>query len=234
MVSRALVDLLAGINPLERFLSTAGWAYSELTVVVTIVSLTPTIDSEARYGDLLLADLSHHLVQRNRTGDRSPMVTIVDEFPQLVGGGADPSDKAASLLETARSTGMGLVLASQGTAGLSKDETSRKRIFTSGAAINLGRMKVPEEVVKYAGTTVRLEASGAAVGEELGSGRSQHAFVLPPQEIREAADAQMWIIQGGAVASFRVLPTGAGDVESRVEPETKATAAPPVKAFGSA
>jgi hypothetical protein len=69
-----------------------------------------------------------------------------------------------------------------------------------------GRSKDPEDVVKYAGTVLRMEASGRAAGDELGNARAQHTFVIPPQDVREAADGAFWLVQAGAIAAFRVLP----------------------------
>ncbi|MDJ0379238.1 hypothetical protein QMF22_17335, partial [Cryobacterium sp. PH31-L1] len=60
--------------------------------------------------------------------------------------------------------------------------------------------------VKYAGTVMRMESAGRATGEELGSARAQHTYVIPPQDVREAADGAFWIVQGGAIAPFRALP----------------------------
>jgi hypothetical protein len=102
---------------------------------------------------------------------------------------------------------MGLILAAQSVAGLSRDEISRRRALSSGAALIFGRSKDPEDVVQYAGTIMQMEASGAATGEELKSGRAQHTFLVPPQDVREAADGAFWIIQAGGIAPFRALPT---------------------------
>ena len=61
--------------------------------------------------------------------------------------------------------------------------------------------------MQYAGTIMQMEASGAATGEELRSGRAQHTFLVPPLDVREAADGAFWIIQAGGIAPFRALPT---------------------------
>ena len=163
-------------------------------------------DAQAKLGDLLMLDLRNFLAARLEARNKSPVLVIVDEFPQLVTGGQDPGDTAGSLFETARSAGVGLVLATQSPAGLSNDETRRRRALTSGAALIFGRSKDPEDVVKYAGTVLRMEASGKAAGDELGSARAQHTFVIPPQDVREAADGAFWLVQAGAIAAFRALP----------------------------
>jgi hypothetical protein len=161
-----------------------------------------------------MLDLRHFLASRLVRRDKTPVLVLVDEFAQLVSGNQDPGDTAGSLFETARSAGVGLVLATQSPAGLSNDAVRRRRALTSGAALIFGRSKDPEDVVKYAGTAMRMEASASAFGEELGSGRAQHAFVIPPQDVREAADGAFWIVQSGAIASFRALPHRAAPAES--------------------
>lgn len=203
---RALQSLLVALRPMQRWIGQEGWSYNAPKADVTVIPLSPVDDAQARLGDLLLLDLRNFLATRLERRDKSPVVVIVDEFPQLVTGSQDPGDTAGSLFETARSAGVGLVLATQSPAGLSNDEVRRRRALTSGAALIFGRSKDPEDVVKYAGTVMRMESAGRATGEELGSARAQHTYVIPPQDVREAADGAFWIVQGGAIAPFRALP----------------------------
>ena len=207
--TRSLQSLLVALRPLEEWIDSDGWTYDKPGAGLTVVPLSPVDDAQARLGDLLLLDLRHFLTTRLARRDKSPVVVIVDEFPQLVTGTSDPGDTAGSLFETARSAGVGLVLATQSPAGLSNDDIRRRRALTSGAALIFGRSKDPEDVVKYAGTVMQMEASGSAGGEELRSGRAQHTFVIPPQDVREASDGSFWVIQGGAGAQFRALPNRA-------------------------
>ena len=204
--TRALHSLLAALRPLDQWIGEDGWSFTQPPANVTVVPLSPVDEAQARLGDLLMLDLRHFLASRLARRDKTPVLVLVDEFAQLVSGNQDPGDTAGSLFETARSAGVGLVLATQSPAGLSNDAVRRRRALTSGAALIFGRSKDPEDVVKYAGTAMRMEASASAFGEELGSGRAQHAFVIPPQDVREAADGAFWIVQSGAIASFRALP----------------------------
>jgi len=204
--SRALHSLLVALRPLERFIAEDGWSYANAPTSLTVVPLSPVDDAQAKLGDLLMLDLRGFLAARLNAGDKTPVVVIVDEFPQLVTAGQDPGDTAGSLFETARSAGVGLVLATQSPAGLSNDETRRRRALTSGAALIFGRSKDPEDVVKYAGTVLRMEASTQSGGDAQGTARAQHAFVIPPQDVREAADGAFWLVQAVAIAPFRALP----------------------------
>ncbi len=206
---RALHSLLVALRPIERYIDENGWSYGNAPADVTMVPLSPVDDAQAKLGDLLMLDLRNFLAARLTARDKSPVVVIVDEFPQLVTAGQDPGDTAGSLFETARSAGVGLVLATQSPAGLSNDETRRRRALTSGAALIFGRSKDPEDVVKYAGTVLRMEASTQSGGDAQGTARAQHTFVIPPQDVREAADGAFWMVQAGAIAAFRALPHAA-------------------------
>lgn len=206
MADRVGSSLLAALRPLEPHLSADGWSYDRRPADVTIVSLSPADAAQAVLGDLILADLRRFMDDRLSAGDVSPALVVVDEFAQLVTDGSDPAGVAASLFETARSAGLGLVLAAQSVAGLSREEAYRERVMASGAALFIGRSKSPEQAVKAAGTEMRLEASGAAAGDELRSGRAQHAWVISPQAVREAYAGAFWLVQAGAVAPFRALP----------------------------
>jgi len=221
---RALHSLLVALRPLEKFIDEDGWSYARPPADVTVIPLSPVDDAQARLGDLLMLDLRNFLAARLTARDKTPVVVIVDEFPQLVTGGQDPGDTAGSLFETARSAGVGLVLATQSPAGLSNDETRRRRALTSGAALIFGRSKDPEDVVKYAGTVLRMEASTRTGGDEQGTARAQHTFVIPPQDVREAADGAFWLVQAGGIAAFRALPhatiTAAPDPIPEPIPET--------------
>lgn len=217
VAARTLHALLIALRPLERWIGSDGWSFGQSHADVTIIPLSPADDAQARLGDLMMLDLRHFLASRLIGRDKSPVVVIVDEFAQLVTGMQDPGDTAGSLFETARSAGVGLVLATQSAAGISNDPGRRQRALTSVAALIFGRSKDPEDVVRYAGTAMRMEASASAFGEELGSGRAQHAFVIPPQDVREAADGAFWIVQSGAIASFRALPQRAAPARTTAE-----------------
>jgi hypothetical protein len=195
------------IGPLDKWLSDDGWSYGERTADVTIMSIVPVESAQAKLADLLLMDLRNYMADRLRRGDKSPLLVVVDEFPQLVtDSGVDAGDTASTLFEVARSAGMGLIIAGQSAAGLSNDEVRRRRALSSGAALLIGRSKDPEDIVRFAGTQMQMEASGAAAGDELRSARAQHTWIVDPNDVRTASDGAFWIVQSGAAAPFRVLP----------------------------
>lgn len=204
---RVQMTLLVALRPLEPYLSSSGWSYGDDGAALTVAPLSPVDDAQARLGDLMLADLRGYLANRLTARDKSPVLTVIDEYPQLVTGTSDPGDTAGALYETSRSANAGLILAGQSVAGLSNDETRRRRALASGAALIFGRSKDPEDVVKYAGTVMRMESSGAAAGDELRSARAQHTFVIPPQDVREASQGSFWLVQGGAMTAFRSFPS---------------------------
>jgi len=203
---RVFESLSVALEPLREWISEDGWTYHQPAAQLTVVPVVPVDTAQAKLGDLILMDLRNFIADRLGSGDKSPALVVVDEFPQLVSGEVDAGDSATSLYETCRSAGMGLILAAQSPVGISNDETIRRRALSSGAALVIGRSKDPEDVCMFAGTVMQLEASGAAGGEELNSGRSQHTFVLKPQSVRQAADGAFWLLQGGAIAQFRALP----------------------------
>lgn len=224
--------LLLALGPLEPHLAASGWSFEDRRADLTIVPLSPADKAQAAVGDLMLLDLRRWMSARLARRDKSPAAVFVDEFAQLVTADSDPGDTAASMFETARSAGLGLWLAAQSVAGLSQDETQRRRALSSGAALIFGRSKDPEDVVAFAGTMMRLESSGAATGEELRSARAQHTYVIPPDDVRRAAIGQFWVVQGGSIAAFRALPSPTLDrsvepavaaAEERVDEESDAS-----------
>lgn len=221
---RAADSVVKSLRRFEGWIDSDGWTFDDPEADVTICPLIPVDPTQAALGDLLLLELRSYIARRLGREDYSPVLVIVDEFPQLVTPGNDPADLAARLFETIRSAGGGLILAGQNVEGFSPEQAMRARALNSGAAVAFGRQKSPEELCKLAGTELRLEASGAATGEELKSGRAQHTYRVKPQDVREAAAAQFWIVQGGSHAAFRALPNASADATAT--PTTTATSEP--------
>lgn len=211
---RAIASVVKSLRRFEGWIDNEGWTFDAPEADVTICPLIPVDPTQAALGDLLLLELRSYIARRLTNEDYSPVLVIVDEFPQLVTPGNDPADLAARLFETIRSAGGGLILAGQNVEGFSPEPAMRARALNSGAAVAFGRQKSPDELCALAGTELRLEASGAATGEELKSGRAQHSYQIKPQDVRTAAAAQFWIVQGGSHAAFRALPNARADVTS--------------------
>jgi hypothetical protein len=177
--------------------------FRRLTSDFVILPVRPRQQAERQLGLAAMLQFGQHLSQL-QAGEiaHTPLLVIVDEFPQLVQKGVDPSDEAASLMETARSAGLGLIVAAQSTAGLSGDPAMRARLLLSGASVVLGATKDPTEVISLAGTHRRLEAAEAVEKGALTSGRSQDAYVIAPDRVRAAPIGVWWLIHKGAVAEF--------------------------------
>ncbi len=203
--ARVWQALAARLVDIEPYLSEDGWSFGDDSNDLTVIPLVPADPAEKKLGDLMMHDLRNYVADRLRQRITTPMLVVVDEFPQLTGDDIDAGDSATMLFETCRTADMGLILAAQSTAGLSSDEVTRKRLLSSGVALVAGRTKDPDDVVNLAGTTIRMESSGGTAGDGLRSGRAQHTFVLPPGNLRNASIGAFWMIQAGAVAGFRAL-----------------------------
>lgn len=211
---RATAAVVKSLRRFREWTDPEGWTFDAPLADVTIFPLIPVDRTQAALGDLLLLELRSYIKRRLEREDYTPVLMVVDEFPQLVAPGNDPADLATKLFETLRSAGGGLILAAQAVEGMSPDAAMRSRALSSGAAVLFGRQKNPDELCSLAGTEMRLEASGAASGDELRSGRAQHTFRIKPDDVRRAAAGEFWIVQGGHHATFRALPNASADVSA--------------------
>ncbi|MCS5524834.1 hypothetical protein NY551_19025 [Curtobacterium flaccumfaciens pv. oortii] len=208
----AVEDIETEYEDLSEYISEDGWSFDKVTADLTTWTLATSDQGQKRLGDLLLLAYRQHVTRRadqRRAGeavDERPMVVVIDEFAQLVGPDVDPAEFIASMQEIGRSLGFGTVAATQSVPGISNDEMMQRRLMSSGTGLIIGRSNDPEDAVKYAGTVIRMEASGAASRDQLGTGRAQHTFALHPQTVRDAADGMFWLVQNGAVVPFRALP----------------------------
>lgn len=214
---RVRETLMASLVDLEPYIDRNGASFDKPPAELTIIPLTPVDQAQAKLGAVILLDLLNYLKEELERTHKTNMVTIVDEFAQLVVPGQDPGEVAARLLETMRTGEKGLILAAQTASGLSESETIRKRVFGSGAGLFIGRGKDQDEVAKLAGTVTRIESSGAPTGDELNSARAQNTYTLHPNTLRLAAVGQFWLVQAGAVESFRVLPGPATPPASSID-----------------
>lgn len=205
-VKEAVVDGLEDrLGQTAQLFSHDGWSFDD-EVTARVMPLQPARSAEKQLGQLIFDDLKNYLADRITSGRREPELIVVDEYAQLVGE-EDPALAAATLFETARSAGIGLILVSQSAFGLSANADLRSRLLSSGATILAGRTNSPEAVSMLAGTNTRMESSADATGESgLGSGRAQHAFELPPNYLRQASMGSWFIVQSGSVTPFRAWP----------------------------
>lgn len=225
----ALQDIETNYEDLRGLISEDGWSFDELPADLTTVTITPSDQAQKTLADLLLLGFRQNITKRAATGDDSPVVVVIDEFAQLVSVDTDPAEFVASIQETGRSLGVGIIAATQSVAGTSNDAMMQKRLMSAGAGILIGRTNDPEDAVKYAGTVMRMEASGAATGDQLGSGRAQHTYALHPQTVRLAADGMFWLVQNGSIVPFRALPPAAAPTNANQSASAPAESASSVE-----
>ncbi|TSD93467.1 hypothetical protein FOV72_19600 [Gordonia rubripertincta] len=208
-----LNEVVNAIRSIRRHIvlnnSSGGWSYAtiEKSQQLCALRLFPATDPvDKAFAELLLVSLRQHMQQRMATRNKdTPLVCIIDEFPQMIAAADDAATTVAMLHETARSANIGLVLAGQTVAGFSNDPNTQVRMLTTGAALIVGRTNDPEPVVKLAGTTMHLESSADPEGG-LKSSRAQHTYRIHPDTVREVETGGFWIIADGTTRRFNTLP----------------------------
>jgi hypothetical protein len=135
---------------------------------------------------------------------RRPAVLVIDEFGQF------SNDNVISLLTLARSSRLGVILATQDTASL-KDEDVRKLVLANTRTKILMASDFPEEVGELAGTMFQIESSmqhedGDMTGT--GSARMQHAFKIDMNEAGKLQPGEAFIIRQRHVVKVKVQAVG--------------------------
>jgi hypothetical protein len=185
-----------------------GWSYASIEdnrelCALRLFPATNPVDKT--FAELLLVALRQHMEHRMQARRKdTPLVCIIDEFPQMTAATDDAATTAAQLHETARSANVGLILAGQTVAGFSNDPNTQNRMLTTGTALIVGRSLDPEPVVKLAGTTMHLESSADPEGG-LKSSRAQHTYRIHPDDVRHVETGGFWIIADGTTRRFNAL-----------------------------
>lgn len=207
-----LNEVVNAIRSIGRHISldnTSGWSYATIedSKQLCALRLFPATDAvDKAFAELLLVALRQHMQQRMATRSKdTPLVCVIDEFPQMIGAADDAATTVAMLHETARSANIGLILAGQTVAGFSTDPNTQTRMLTTGTALIIGRTADPEPVIKLAGTTMQLESSADPEGG-LKSARAQHTYVIQPNDVRQVETGGFWIIADGTTRRFNTLP----------------------------
>lgn len=176
------------------------WAWEDTTAAYLLLDSLALREEASGLARFLFEDFAHYFTTRK---DRERFcVLIVDEFSALAQGAA-----MAARIEQARGFHTGLVLAPQVVQGMG-DESEAARILGSVETVICHRVNTPEDIVKLAGTRLRMEYSmhyalEGSTGE--GSARVQHQYKIDPNKVRALAPGAAYVISRGRAMRAQVL-----------------------------
>ncbi len=199
-----------------RGLLDGDWAWDDVDSAYVLLD-TMALKEEARsLARFLFEDFAHYFTTR-KPRERLCLM-IVDEFSALAQGTG-----MAGRVEQARGYRTALVLAPQAIAGMG-DESEAARITASAETIICHRTNDPDSIAKLAGTHRALEYSTqfdyeGATGR--GTGRMQHQLKVDPNEVRQLAAGEAFVIARGLAMKLRVqrAPQTAGHLPAIQSPK---------------
>ncbi|MEM9774968.1 MAG: hypothetical protein AAF902_10330 [Chloroflexota bacterium] len=188
---RDIAGLAQRIRPLQRVFSKTvgpeGFSLEETRCAIFSMRTQSVGDTAERFLEFLVEDVKDFMGKRQRR----PALLIVDEFGQF------NNASIIALLSLARSSQMGVVLATQDTSNL-KDPENRRLVLANTRTKILMATDFPEEVGTLAGTILQLESSmqhmdGDTTGA--GSSRIQHAFKIDMNEVAALRAGEAFVIR---------------------------------------
>jgi Cdc6-like AAA superfamily ATPase len=207
ITAQDIQSLARRIRPLSREFSPMvgddGFALEDTHCAIFSMRAQSVGDTSRRFLDFLVEDLKDFVGKRQRR----PAVLVIDEFGQF------SNDNVISLLTLARSSRLGVVLATQDTASL-KDEDVRKLVLANTRTKILMASDFPEEVGELAGTMYQVESSMQHEDGDLtgtGSARVQHAFKIDMNEAAKLQPGEAFIIRQRHVVKVKVHAVGSVD-----------------------
>ncbi|MCB8944356.1 MAG: type IV secretion system DNA-binding domain-containing protein [Ardenticatenaceae bacterium] len=201
---KEIEGLARRIRPLVREFSPCigpeGFALEETPCAIFSLRVQSVGDTSKRFLDFLVEDLKDFIGKRQQ----HPSVLIIDEFGQF------SNKNITALLSLARSSQLGIILATQDVASL-KDETTKKLVLANTRTKLLMATDFPEDVATLAGTFYQIEASiqqqdGGMTG--LGSARVQHAFKVDMNEVAQLQPGEAFLIRQRQAAKIRIKAIG--------------------------
>ena len=195
------------IRPLAREFSPSigddGFALEDVQSVIFSLRTQSVGDTANRFLGFLTEDIKDFIGKRQT----HPSVLVIDEFGQF------DNESIIGLLSLARSSKLGVILATQDTANL-RDPRIERLVLANTRTKILMATDFPEEVATLAGTVYRVESSiqhqdGQATG--MGSSRVQHNFRVDMNEVAGLKPGEAFIIRQRLASKFLVRPIG--DVE---------------------
>ena len=197
---KSIQGLLYRIRPLARefdkSIGEEGFAIENTKCAIFSLRVQSVGDSAKRQLNMLVEDLKDVIGKRMK----HPAILVIDEFAQF------SNDNITALLSLARSANMGVILATQDTAGL-KDERTKRLILANTRTKILMATDFPEEVAQLAGTIFQFESSlqlneGDLTG--MGSARIQHTFKISPNEVAKLRPGEAFLIRQRYAAKIQV------------------------------
>lgn len=195
------------IRPLAREFAPCvgpeGFALEETGCAIFSMRVQSVGDTARRFLDFLVEDLKDFVGKRQK----HPAVLIIDEFGQFA------NTNIIALLTLARSSRLGVVLATQDTASL-KDEDTKKNVLANTRTKILMATDFPEEVAELAGTVYQVETSvqhedGEMTG--MGSARVQHAFKIDMNEAARLRAGEAFVIRQRHMTRIQVAQAGSAE-----------------------
>jgi Cdc6-like AAA superfamily ATPase len=197
-------SLARRIRPLEREFSPIvgpdGFSLEDTTCAIFSMRVQSVGDTSKRFLDFLVEDIKDFVGKRQR----SPAVLVIDEFGQF------SNNNIISLLTLARSSRLGVILATQDTASL-KDDATKRLVLANTRTKILMASDFPEEVGELAGTIYRIESSMQHEDGEItgtGSARVQHAFKVDMNEAAKLKPGEAFVIRQRHAAKVMVRAIG--------------------------
>lgn len=152
--------------------------------------------------DFLIEDVKDWIGKRQLPDTEA--LLIIDEF------GSFNNESITDVLTLARSSKVGVILATQDVATLGSDRTKRKILATCNTYF-LMKTNFPEELVELAGTIYEVEPSYQMEnGEPTGmqSARIQHQFKIRPNDVAKVLPGQCYIINSRYMVKIHVSEVG--------------------------
>ena len=197
-------SLASRIRPLAREFDQCvgddGFALEDVKSAIFSMRTQSVGDSANRFINFLMEDIKDFIGKRQK----HPSLLVIDEFGQF------SNDSIVALLSLARSSNLGIVLATQDVANLRDPRTERLILANTRTKI-LMATDFPEEVATLAGTIFRMETSiqhedGQPTG--LGSSRAQHNFRVDMNEVAGLQPGEAFIIRQRLASKILVRPIG--------------------------
>jgi Cdc6-like AAA superfamily ATPase len=205
MDPRLLAGLTVRLRPLVRefapLIGPEGFALETCRGAVFSLRTQSVGDTARRFLDFLVEDVKDFVGKRQKR----PGLLIIDEF------GAFNNENIVDLLTLARSSDLGVVLATQDVASLG-DERVKRLILANTRTKLLMASDFPEELAELAGTIYQIEASAQHLEGDptgMGSARVQHAFRVDMNEAARLAAGEAFVIRQRQAAKLKVAQPGA-------------------------